>query len=167
MPITPFHFGPGFLIKSAFSKCFSFRIFVLTNIIIDLEPIYFILTDQYPVHRFFHTYLGSTAVAVVCIILGRPICYQLAKIWNIIFKNLIITTQRITVPALIAGALFGAYNQVFLDSIMHSDLLPFSPWNNTNALLHSLSYGQLHLFCILAGAIGFVIYRFKNYKQRG
>ena len=162
MPITPFHFGPGFLTKAIFQKYFSFRVFVLTNVIIDLEPIYFVLTNQYPLHRFFHTYLGATVIAVACIVFGRPICYQLTDIWNTLFNNFRIVNKEISTPALIVAAFIGAYSHIILDSIMHQDLYPFYPWSKTNNLLHILSYEQLHLFCILTAVIGAGIYGIKR-----
>lgn len=159
MPITPFHFGLGFLIKSVFSKCFSLRIFVLTNILIDLEPLYFILTNQYPLHRFFHTYLGATVIAVGCIVVGRPICYRLTDVWNVILKSFKIDNKKIAAPcAVVVAAFIGTYSHIFLDSIMHRDLHPFFPWTNSNGLLHSVSYEHLHLFCLLSGIIGIAIY---------
>ena len=39
MPITPFHFGPGALVKVIVPKHFSWTIFALSNILIDLEPV--------------------------------------------------------------------------------------------------------------------------------
>ena len=165
MPITPFHFGPGILIKSVFSRRFSFRIFVLSNIIIDLETLYFILTNQWPLHRFFHTYLGATIIAIGCIMVGSPICYQLTNIWNIIFKNLPINSEKISTLAVIIAAFVGTYSHIFLDSMMHRDLLPFSPWTNLNGLLYIVSYEQLHLFCLLAGVIGITIYWITKNKQ--
>lgn len=56
MPITPFHFGPGAAIHALAPKQVSFLAFCVSNILIDIEPLYFMLTDQYPLHRFFsHT----------------------------------------------------------------------------------------------------------------
>lgn len=158
MPFTPFHFGPGLLIKSLLSKRFSFRIFVLTNIVIDLEPLYFILTNQWPLHRFFHTYLGATLVAVGCIVLGRPICYRIINSWNMIFKTLSINNTKIGTDALVTAAFTGTYSHVILDSMMHRDLLPFYPFTSFNGLLHIVTYEQLHLLCLFSGVIGLIIY---------
>lgn len=158
MPVTPFHFGLGLLIKSVLFKYFSFRIFVLVNIIIDLEPLYFILTNQYPLHRFFHTYLGATLIAAGFIGVGRPICYHLSNFGNMIFKSLPIDNVKIATPALVLSAFVGTYSHVFLDSMMHRDLLPFFPWTHSNELLYIISYEQLHLFCLLVGIIGIAIY---------
>ena len=71
MPITPFHFGPGILIKSAAPRKISWAMFALANVAIDLEPIvYFVLTGD-PAHRHLHTYLGAGLLALACALLGR------------------------------------------------------------------------------------------------
>ena len=62
MPFTPFHFGPGIFVKAAMPHKFSLRIFILNQVMIDLESLFNILSGQYPVHRFLHTFLGSTLV---------------------------------------------------------------------------------------------------------
>ena len=54
MPITPFHFGPGGVIHALAPKQVSFIAFCAANVLIDVEPLYFMLTHQYPLHRFFH-----------------------------------------------------------------------------------------------------------------
>ena len=146
MPITPFHFGPGFFIKSILLKRFSFRVFILANILIDVEPLYYILTNQYPLHRFFHTYIGATVVAIVSILLG-------GFIWRKIPKS-----------AVIAGSFLGTYSHVLLDSIMHADLRPFYPVTNVNSLLHVLNYFQLHLLCVTAGVLGGFLYILRQRK---
>ncbi len=64
MPITPFHFGPGALIKAAAPNHFSWMIFALANVVIDLEPVslFFLIGD--PVHPWLHTFPGALGVAV-------------------------------------------------------------------------------------------------------
>ena len=82
MPLTPFHIVAGLSIKSIFTKYFSWSIFALTNIIIDVEVIYYILTIGEASHKFFHTLIGATIVAILCAILGIPICEWFLKFWN-------------------------------------------------------------------------------------
>jgi hypothetical protein len=67
MPITPFHFGPGAAVHAAAPRHVSFLSFCAANILMDVEPLYYRLTGQYPLHRFFHIYIGATLVAVVTI----------------------------------------------------------------------------------------------------
>jgi hypothetical protein len=51
MPVTPFHFGPGAAIHSLAPKRVSFLAFCVSNVLIDIEPLYFMLTKQFPLHR--------------------------------------------------------------------------------------------------------------------
>jgi hypothetical protein len=39
MPITPLHFGPGIALKALLAGAFSFTVFALANILIDMEPV--------------------------------------------------------------------------------------------------------------------------------
>ena len=64
MPFTPFHFGPGAALYAMAPRQLSFLAFCAANVLIDVEPLYYMLTDQYPWHRFFHTYVGATLDAV-------------------------------------------------------------------------------------------------------
>ena len=65
MPITPFHFGPGAAIHVVAPRHVSFLAFCAANVLIDIEPLYYMLTHQDRLHRFFHTYVGASLVAVV------------------------------------------------------------------------------------------------------
>ena len=140
--------------------------FILANVITDLEPLYFILTNQWPLHRFFHTYLGATIVAVGCIALGRPACYKLTDLWNTFFRSFKISSQGISQAALVTSAFVGTYSHVLLDSFMHGDMRPLYPFRDSNHFLLILSYGQLHLLCVLAGIAGIVIYCFTHRQTR-
>jgi hypothetical protein len=64
MPITPFHFGPGAAIHVVAPRQLSFLAFCAANVLIDIEPMYYMLTAQERLHRFFHTYIGATVVAI-------------------------------------------------------------------------------------------------------
>ena len=62
MPFTPFHFGPGYLVKSFFVKRFHFLAFVVSQVLIDCETAYNIFAVNARLHSFLHTYLGSLVV---------------------------------------------------------------------------------------------------------
>jgi len=81
MPFTPLHFGPGAAIKAAIPTHFSFTVFCYAQVVTDLEPGYFLLRGEYPVHRFFHTYLGATLVGAFCTLTGRPLCEWFLRVW--------------------------------------------------------------------------------------
>jgi hypothetical protein len=46
MPITPFHFGPGTAIHAIAPKHVSFLTFCSANVLIDIEPLYYMVIGQ-------------------------------------------------------------------------------------------------------------------------
>jgi hypothetical protein len=156
MPITPFHFGPAVLIK-VFVRNFSFRIFVLANILIDVEPGYYLLIDQPPFHRFFHSYLGATIVAVITALVGIPLCRFGTNVWNMLFKRYKIEQLNISAGVLIISALIGTYSHVLLDSLMHWDMAPFQPFSKANPLINAIGFAEVHWLCLILGIIGGIL----------
>ena len=127
MPITPFHIIAGFAVKSIFNKHFSWSIFALTNIIIDVEVIYYIITIGEPSHKFLHTLIGSSIVALSCAIIGIPICERVLKFWNNNLQNeksleklrWLRTESNISSVSSFTGAFVGAYSHILLDSFFN------------------------------------------------
>jgi membrane-bound metal-dependent hydrolase YbcI (DUF457 family) len=143
MPITPFHFGPGAAIHSLAPRRISFAAFCAANVLTDVEPLYYMVTQQFPLHRFFHTYVGATVMGVLTLAL-----LLLLRRW----------VQWQATPAAIAvGAFIGTWSHVVLDSIMHTDITPLAPFSEANGLWHIISLVELHLYCLLAGLVGAAI----------
>jgi ABC-type spermidine/putrescine transport system permease subunit I len=82
MPVTPFHLGPGIAFKSIASRHVSFTIFAFTQIVIDIEALFYFAQNEGHMHRYLHTFLAAAIVAAVCAVIGRPICQWLLKKWN-------------------------------------------------------------------------------------
>jgi hypothetical protein len=82
MPFTPFHFGSGAAIKAVLPGRFSFVVFCQAQLITDLESAYHLVRGDYPVHRFFHTYLGATFVALVCAGIARVLSRRWSGVWH-------------------------------------------------------------------------------------
>ena len=142
MPFTPFHFGPGALVHSAAPKHISFLAFCAANVLVDVEPLYFMLTHQWPIHRLFHTYVGATAAAAI--VVGA-------------FALVRKLTPRLSMRAVALGAIIGTYSHVLLDSLMHADMEPFAPFSAANPLLGAVFLNTLHGFCLVAGIVGAVV----------
>jgi hypothetical protein len=167
MPFTPVHFGPGAAIKAVIPARFSFTIFCYAQAVTDLEPAYYMLRGQYPVHRFFHTYLGAALVGAFCALTGRPLCEYFLRLWpspvlsplNEFFSG----PARIPWGIAFLTAFIGTFSHVFLDSVMHPDVTPLRPFTTANPMLHVVSVGLLHLVCLALGAVGgFVLSRRKG-----
>jgi len=66
MPATPFHLGPGVLIKAAAPRQFSMAAYSLAQVVIDVESGYYMLQGEYPVHRQAHTFLLGGMIGLLC-----------------------------------------------------------------------------------------------------
>jgi membrane-bound metal-dependent hydrolase YbcI (DUF457 family) len=143
VPFTPFHFGPGLLLKAAAPARFSLTSYAAAQVVIDLESGYYLLTQQAPVHRTLHTFLvGGAAGAVVGAtvgLVGRSLLRRLAR------------SPRPLVAAELAGS------STLLDGMMHYDMHPFWPLSSANPLLGLLSLKALHLFCVVTAVLGLLL----------
>ena len=150
MPITPFHFGPGAALHSAAPRYVSFLSFCAANVLIDVEPLYYMLTGQFRLHRFFHTYIGATLVAIATVLLfvGARRVPLLPNIFQ---------WRQLNTRAIALGAFLGTYSHIVFDSVMHADIRPLAPFSDANALLGLVSLRALHLFCVIAGALGVAV----------
>ncbi len=153
MPFTPFHFGPGAAIHAVAPKQVSFLAFCASNVLIDIEPLYFILTQQYPLHCFFHTYIGAVLVVGATVALFVGARWFAARLWLPNWLH----WKELGLLAVVAGAAVGSASHVFLDSLMHRDITPFAPFSDINPLLHAVSLTTLHLACVAAGIVAVLI----------
>ena len=158
MPFTPFHFGPGLLIKSLLSRWFSFRVFFLAQIVIDLETLVRLFNGMRPVHGLLHSFFGSTIAAGITILLVKPV-FRAASGVHQMFEVVRREEPAFTPPAFFVvcvTALIGAWSHVVLDSVMHRDVAPFHPFSQDNPFLDRLSLTTLHQGCVLAGVVGLI-----------
>lgn len=162
MPITPFHLIAAAPIKAVAPKHFSWSVFALTNIVIDLEPITLFLITMNPQHLFFHTIIGATLIACLCATFGKKWCELAIEIWNDEIRGKpearwFKSESKIHETAAWSGALIGAWSHLLLDSFMHDDIKPLSPLTNANTLLGVLSIGWLHTICLIFALIGILV----------
>lgn len=158
MPITPFHFGPGLLLKSFGGKGLSWLTFALGNLLLDIEPVaWFLLTGE-PVHRHAHTYLGALLIGILAATAGRPLCEHWQGFWNRQLspgqRRWLGVNEGIPVGAAWLGALLGTFSHVVLDSVMHADITPWWPLEHPNGLLQLVSIDALQVGCVAAGIWG-------------
>lgn len=64
-PVTPFHFGPGILLKSWTPRAVSLTAFVVSQIVIDTESGYHLLRGDWPVHREGHSLLAGSLIGLL------------------------------------------------------------------------------------------------------
>jgi hypothetical protein len=158
LPITPFHLGPGGLVKALAPRHFSFTVFAFSQALIDLEPIGFFAFTGDPVHPYLHTYLGATLVFLASWWAGPRVCRWALRAWNawlspaqarwLAFEPVISRTQAGI------GAFIGAYSHVAIDSIMHGDMVPFAPFSSATPWLLAVTVETLQWICVTAGVAG-------------
>lgn len=156
MPFTPLHMGPGLLVRGPLRGGFSLMVFGWTQVLMDLEPLYGILTDREVLHGWSHTYPGATLVALLAVLTGKPLGE-----WGL----RLLRWQRflpITWRAAAAAALFGAWSHVLLDSVMHFDIRPLAPFSDANALRQVVSLEALHLFCLGSAVLGAALFFWRH-----
>jgi membrane-bound metal-dependent hydrolase YbcI (DUF457 family) len=128
------------MVHAAAPKHVSFLAFCAANVVIDIEPLHYMLTGQFPLHRFFHTYVGATLILLVTVALFLA-AFKLASVFPLpnLFK-----WKELTIRQVAIGAALGSYSHIVLDSLMHSDIRPFAPFSEANPLFRVVSLGTLH-----------------------
>jgi hypothetical protein len=158
MPFTPIHMGPGLAFKAIGGRHFSLMVFGFSQVGMDIEPFVRMLRGDLVIHAASHTFLGAGAVAVLSLLLGRPLCQWLLRLWNRSPRSGMLAkfqaSEYISWPAAVAGAVIGAFSHLAFDSIMHADLQPWVPFFAGNGMLGLLSVEAIHQLCCVLGILG-------------
>jgi membrane-bound metal-dependent hydrolase YbcI (DUF457 family) len=174
LPFTPFHFGPGLALKGVAAPVFSWSAFAAAQVLIDCETLYYLVRQEYPVHRFFHSFLGATAAglvaAIVCLVIVRTSALDVAGRFAPLMGSTSTARAELSSLGILLGGLAGGLSHPFLDGIMHPDVRPFMPWSDNNPFLGLIGAAQLHLACIAAallGAVGVTLWRVRHAQRTG
>lgn len=118
MPFTPVHMGPGIAVKAVMQHKFSLMVFGWSQIVIDLQPLFVMITDRGELHGFSHTYVGATLIGLFCALSGK----YLGELGLRIIRE----PQHLPIswPVSFISAFIGTYSHVAIDSIMHADIQP-------------------------------------------
>lgn len=160
MPFTPFHFGPGLAVKGMGAPVFSWSAFAAAQVLIDCETLYYLLHQEYPVHRFLHSFLGAAvaglAATILCLVIVRaPGLRRPRHVTQLLDSPSVARGERTSLGILLGGVA-GGLSHPFLDGIMHPDVRPFMPWSDYNPFLGLVGVAQLHLLCVAAALFGAV-----------
>lgn len=153
MPITPFHFGLGAALHATAPRRVSFLAFCAANVFIDIESLYNLVLHRHPVHAFLHTYIGATLIAVATVAVFLALRWFAGRFW---LPNLF-AWQALQVRQVALGSILGAYSHVVLDSVMHADIQPFSPFSSANPLFGAVPLGALHIALLVLAGIGIAV----------
>ncbi|MHC4560815.1 MAG: hypothetical protein ACYS80_26335 [Planctomycetota bacterium] len=129
MPFTPYHFGPAGFIGLVFRKWIDVPVFVLANVIVDVEVLIVLgFGFGWPIHRYSHTLLVGAAVGV----LWGMAAYPLRRLFKKIMRILHIPYKPRLWKMVISGIL-GVWLHVLIDGAYHFDVKMFWP-NKTISL---------------------------------
>ena len=164
MPFTPFHVGPALFFGLAFSLAFDLSTLLVASVVPDVEPfcvMYFNLSEC-PLHGFFHSYVGSSILAV----LVAAVVYPIRSLLNRVTAAFRIS-QKFSFKKALFTSFVGVYFHVFLDSFLYEEMMPFYPLQGNpfiNILSAYGSYRVIYGFCSLTAIIGIVLYFYKIRK---
>jgi len=154
MPATPFHFGPGLLVKAAAPRQFSMAAYSLAQVVIDIESGYYLLQHASPVHRQAHTFALGGLIGFLCGLIVSQLGTWVARPRDVVPEAL---AAEYRLPIAVYSGIFGGIFHSLLDGIMHADMRPFRPFTDANPLYGIVSVRVLYLFCIVTGLIGAVL----------
>ena len=167
MPFTPYHLGPALFIGLLFLDFIDFPTFLVASVIVDVEPFLVLAFNlNYPLHGFFHSFLGGSLLAVPLALVMYKIRGKLSPVMSF-FK----LEQKISFKRIIAASLSGVYVHILLDSRMYTDIQPFYPSSYnpllTTGVLAGLDSYVLCVWSFFGAAIIYAIRLAVFYRKRG
>lgn len=163
MPFTPLHMGPGILLKALLQGSFSLMVFGWAQIVMDVQPLFVLLTGEGRLHGFSHTYVGATLLAIFSALSGKYLSEFGLRVLGISEKT---NPVKITWWIAFTSAFIGTYSHVILDAIMHGDVEPYYPVSYVNNFLGLVTVNQLHQLCFISAGVGAVLYYLLQYVLR-
>jgi hypothetical protein len=151
MPATPFHLGPGLLIKGLAPRRFSMAAYSLAQVAIDVESGYYMLHHATPVHREAHTFLVGGLIGLLCGLIVARVGAWVARPRDVVTE---VFAAEYRLPVAVLSGVFGGIFHSVLDGIMHADIRPFRPFTQANPLYGLVSIQILYTFCIITGVVG-------------
>jgi membrane-bound metal-dependent hydrolase YbcI (DUF457 family) len=166
MPFTPYHLGPALFIGLLFLDFIDFPTLLVASVIVDVEPFLVLaLNLDYPLHGFFHSFLGGTLLAVPLALVMYKIRDKLSPVMSF-FK----LEQKISFKRILVASISGVYIHILLDSRMYTDIQPFYPSSYNPLLTTGVLAGlDSYVFCIwsfFGAAIIYAIRLFLLWRKR-
>jgi len=153
MPVTPYHFGPSGFFGLLFRKWVDIPVFVLANVVVDVEVLVIWLFDLgRPMHRYFHTLLVGAAVGAAWGLAAYPLRH--------FFKGLM---QIFRLPyqthfgKMVLSGILGVWCHVIIDAIYHWDVRMLWP-NKATPLYGLISEQQVETACVIFFILAIILY---------
>ena len=143
MPFTPYHFGPSGFIGLTFRKWIDIPVFVLANVIVDLEVLIIrLLGVGWPIHRYIHTLLIGAAAGIVWALAAYPL--------RNVFKKIMLLLRipyKTSIWKMLTSGILGVWLHVVIDSIYHWDVRLFWP-SKAKPLYALVTKQQVQTICL-------------------
>lgn len=150
MPFTPYHMGPGVLVKALLRGSFSLMVFGWSQVIMDTQPLVVILTNRGTLHGFTHTYVAAVVIALFAAVTGKYLAQTALRLGQRPIPKVLVIPWAVT----LGSAFVGTFSHVALDSLIYTDIRPFAPFSQANPSLGLVSGPALHDISVLSGLVG-------------
>lgn len=163
MPVTPYHFGPSAFFGLTFRKWLDVPVFVLANVIIDIEVLVIAAFGLgWPRHRYAHTFLGGAVVGIIWALAAypaRPLFAKLMQLLRIPYKT--------NFWKMLISGILGVWLHVLIDGIYHWDTQMFWP-NRTKLLFNIVPHEWMKPICVAFFFAALIPYAFaaKSYLKQ-
>jgi len=159
MPFTPYHFGPSGFIGLVFRKCIDIPVFILANVIVDIEVLVIMLFNLgWPRHRYCHTFLIGAAVGALWGLAAWPLRNLFKKI-----MQLLRITYKTSLPKMLISGILGIWLHILIDGAYHFDVKILWPNISTSIwkMIHRhLGKEQIETICLIFFLAALVPYIF-------
>jgi hypothetical protein len=149
LPFTPFHVGPGLLLKSGVPQHLSVVSYAAANVAVDLEPLYYLSRHEWPIHRWAHTFLAAGLIGALVGVLLAAVTRKLVR-----GATAPACKGEIGVRPVVLGGLLGGLTHPLLDGLMYTDIHPLAPFTLANPLLGVVSPRMVIIVCVVTGIFG-------------
>jgi membrane-bound metal-dependent hydrolase YbcI (DUF457 family) len=153
MPFTPYHFGPSGLIGLPLNKYIDIPVFILANVIVDIEPLLvMVFYLDFPVHGICHTFFAGIVLGTLWALIAFPL--RRFWSWGMHLFKLEYTTS---LTKMIISGVLGIWFHVVIDGIIYKEMNPFWPIKG-NPIYHIISYNSLFRICEVSCIAVIIIY---------
>jgi membrane-bound metal-dependent hydrolase YbcI (DUF457 family) len=163
MPVTPYHFGPSGFVGLLFKRWIDFPVFVLANVVIDMEvATVWLLRLGYPTHRYCHTLIVGGAVGA----LWGLAAYPLRGLWSRIMSAYHLPYQP-RIGRMVLSGILGAWAHVLVDGTQHADMKLFWPVSTYSLVRVSRPWVMNHRLehiCVLFFLLTLALYAFVSIR---
>ncbi len=125
LPFTPIHLGVALGIGLPFRRSIHLPTFILTSVLLDLEPLVVLVLDlEYPHHGYLHTFMAA-------LLLGTGTGYVLYNMRGFLkssWRTLLLEVEGdVGMGSYMVSGFSGYALHVMLDSPLYTDIKPFYP----------------------------------------